>query len=305
MSTQGTSSIANEASLKSKVTPFSALAPEPTLTPRQIMLANQQLQRLLDSQRLLTLFFDLCNKVTVVDGIELCVSRAMNFRKKLSLGELSQHKAKYNLSIDKHPLAILSFHRRKRFREQELANLEALQSALIYPLKHAILYEKVLQESLFDPLTGCSNHNAFDQSLARETARALRYNVPLSLGIVSLDHFSQIQDRHGFKISDLALQECAKRLKSQLRNTDECFHIDTERFAALLHNTTMDESIQVLTRVLQTLRTEPLVTPKARIKLSGSIGVAQFEGSSPGLYEVAEQGLFKAQALGLDQIQFA
>lgn len=305
MSTQGTSSIANETSLKGNVTPFSALAPEPTLTPRQIMQANQQLQRQLDNQRLLTLFFDLCNKVTVVDGIELCVSRAMNFNKKLSLGELSQHKAKYNLSIDKHPLAILSFHRRKRFREQELANLEALQSALIYPLKHAILYEKALQESLFDPLTDCLNRTALDQGLTRETARSLRYNTPLSLGIVSLDHYSQIRDRHGFKTSYLALQECAKRLKSQLRSSDECFHIDTERFATLLHNTAVDEGIQVLTRVLQTLRTEPLITPNARIKLSGSIGIAQFEGSLQGLFEVAEQGLFKAQALGLDQIQTA
>jgi diguanylate cyclase (GGDEF)-like protein len=289
--------------LHSNVTPFSALAPEPTISQRQVLLANQQLQRHLELDRLTQTFFNLCNKVTVVDGIELKVIQTSKLCETKVQGELTQHKAKYNLSIDGHPLSSLSFHRRKRFREQELANLESIQGALVYPLRNAIMYEKLLQESLTDPLTNTGNRRAFEQQLAREADIASRYTTPLSLIMVDIDHFKQINDRHGHKIGDKALVECVNRLQASLRRSDNCFRLGGEEFALLLHNTPMDKAKQVAERALSEMRKTPLITSKARIKLTCSAGISEFDGCPNRLYDFADQALYKAKAAGRDQVQ--
>lgn len=285
----------------SKVTPFSAFAPEPTISQRQVYIANQQLQRHLDVERLLSVFFDLCNKLTVVDGLDLIVPEGVGPKLRLNQGVLTQHKAKYNLSIDGTPIGILSFHRRKRFREQELANLETLQGALIYPLKNALMYERLLRESQLDPLTNLGNRRAFDQHFERECAIAKRYQSPLSLIILDIDHFKQINDRHGHKVGDLALIECTKRLQKGVRQSDTCFRLGGEEFAVLLRNTGLDQAKQVADRALDKIRAKPLNMPKARIKLTCSAGLSEFEGDPSKLFDFADQALYIAKSSGRDQ----
>lgn len=100
-----------------------------------------------------------------------------------------------------------------------------------------------------DPLTGLLNRRAFDERLDLEIQRAQRYKRPLSLLFIDIDHFKQVNDRHGHVIGDEVLRAVATVLKQGLRATDAACRYGGEEFAVILVETDKIEALSIAERI--------------------------------------------------------
>ncbi|MGI9321688.1 MAG: GGDEF domain-containing protein, partial [Thiogranum sp.] len=100
--------------------------------------------------------------------------------------------------------------------------------------------------SLTDELTGLPNRRAFLRRIEDEVARAQRYGFPLSLGLIDLDHFKQINDEYGHAGGDEVLQIYSKNILSVFRHHDLVARYGGEEFAVLLPNTDAEGSMRAL-----------------------------------------------------------
>jgi len=201
-----------------------------------------QLQTSLEVERILDLFFREVQRLVPLGSLAY-QHQAYDLR--LEFGERASHSAGYRLSNDGEYLGELIFRRNQRFDEEELTQLESLLACLLFPLRNALLYRAAIQTAMRDPLTDTGNRIAMEQMLHREVDMARRHMQPLSVLMLDLDHFKQINDSYGHGTGDEALKAVAATLKNQLRNVDMVFRFGGEEFLVLLSNTSREAAALV------------------------------------------------------------
>lgn len=97
---------------------------------------------------------------------------------------------------------------------------------------------RLAAQALTDPLTGVANHGAFQQRLAAESARASRHRRTLSVAVIDIDHFKQLNDSVGHEAGDAMLTQVAQVLRGLARAEDTLGRIGGDEFAWLLPDTT-------------------------------------------------------------------
>jgi diguanylate cyclase (GGDEF)-like protein len=103
--------------------------------------------------------------------------------------------------------------------------------------------------SVTDSMTGVANHRHLLLTLAREVERAHRFARPLSVLMLDLDHFKQVNDTDGHAFGDLVLREFATRLQSCLREVDLVARYGGEEFALVLPETGIEGAEAVAVRI--------------------------------------------------------
>ena len=98
-------------------------------------------------------------------------------------------------------------------------------------------YDRIRREVVTDPLTNLYNRRFFERRAEEEVARSLRHQLPLSLLMVDVDHFKDVNDTYGHQTGDKVLQAVAKYLTDSVRKTDICGRYGGEEFVLLLPNT--------------------------------------------------------------------
>lgn len=102
------------------------------------------------------------------------------------------------------------------------------------------LYTMARAESLNDPLTGLGNHRAFQEELDRQLEQSRRYGVELSLILLDLDDFKQLNDGTGHAAGDRALVDLGNVIRHTIRAVDRPFRIGGDEFAILIPHTDPD-----------------------------------------------------------------
>ncbi|WP_022798192.1 GGDEF domain-containing protein [Thermus islandicus] len=148
------------------------------------------------------------------------------------------------------------------------------------------------EKALTCPLTGLPNRRA----LEREAARVDRGERPFSLVLLDLDDFKRWNDERGHPEGDLLLKEVARFLVAQVRQGDLVGRWGGEKFALLLPATGPREALAIAQRLRQGLRA---------LGITGSFGVAAYRGDLQDLYRRADEALYRAKALGKDQVVLA
>jgi diguanylate cyclase (GGDEF)-like protein len=113
-------------------------------------------------------------------------------------------------------------------------------------------YNRAHAESLRDALTGLGNHRSFQEELERQWAGSVRYHSRLSLAIVDLDDFGQVNDAEGHAGGDRVLVGVAGLLTAGLRRSDQVFRIGGDEFAVLMPGVDADGAYLAMRRVLAT-----------------------------------------------------
>jgi diguanylate cyclase (GGDEF)-like protein len=116
-------------------------------------------------------------------------------------------------------------------------------------LRRAALLDEVERLATRDSLTGIANRRLFDESLARETARAERLQAPLSLVVFDVDHFKQINDTFGHVTGDALLREIAESIVSCTKSFDVAARYGGDEFMLLLPGCGDVDAIGVAERV--------------------------------------------------------
>lgn len=164
------------------------------------------------------------------------------------------------------------------------------------------------RQAHFDYLTGLYNRGQFIEMAELELARAIRYENPLSILMMDIDHFKQINDTYGHKVGDLVLQKLSESCRSILREVDIVGRLGGEEFAIILPETTADEAQEVADRLRSQLASTPVSIDGGKmVRFTVSIGGVALntqEGNLDQLMSQADVALYDAKNAGRNKVVF-
>jgi len=163
------------------------------------------------------------------------------------------------------------------YRDDHRRLLERVSEQAAAVIHNAMVFERTQQDSLTDPLTGLPNTRFMFTHLARELARSDRLKSELSLLVMDIDEFKEINDTYGHRVGDRALREIARVLRAAIRPYDVCVRYAGDEFVVVLSGCGSDE-VEEKRRELQNVIDSTVVDigGGVQIPISVSIGGAVF-----------------------------
>ncbi|MBN9518472.1 GGDEF domain-containing protein [bacterium] len=167
-------------------------------------------------------------------------------------------------------------------------------------------HEEIYRLTVVDGLTHVHNRRALDEFLDRELARATRYNRPLAVVLIDIDHFKAVNDRMGHLAGDLALQELCARVKPVVRRDEMLARYGGEEFAVVLPEADLAAAVATAERVRQLIEARPFVFNEKPYPVTVSVGVAVLadgkEEAATDLFARADKNLYAAKRAGRNRV---
>lgn len=171
--------------------------------------------------------------------------------------------------------------------------------------------QKLMALATIDDLTQLYNRRYFFLRFQQELERAKRYRRPLSCLILDLDHFKQVNDTYGHLAGDQVLQDIARILKTQCRQSDLAGRYGGEEMIILLPETEANGALAIAERIRELIQDHETVDGKGQpIRVTVSIGVAYLAGTevsavdSPDrIVQYADDALLAAKKEGRNRIK--
>jgi len=283
------------------ITSIGDLALKPDLRPELLLKLSGKLQTTLELSQLLEIFFEEIQHAVLVDGLTFSHTAQSLL---LNQGKASPHSVSYRLQTQQDYMGDLTFHRSTRFREHELANLEGLLTTLVYPMRNALRYHEALAAAFRDPLTGSGNRVALDKTLSREVELAKRHGQQLSVLMLDLDHFKQVNDQFGHSMGDKVLKDAANCISECIRQTDMCFRYGGEEFLVMLSSADQAGALRIAERIRMSISALEFKNSKGELQVTSSIGSATLRGDDTmdSLVQRADVALYEAKNGGRNRV---
>jgi diguanylate cyclase (GGDEF)-like protein len=182
---------------------------------------------------------------------------------------------------------------RERYHKQLRALTEQNQ---VFQKKHDVL----ARLSITDGLTELNNHRFFQDQLGREIKRLSRGGQGLSMLLIDIDDFKQLNDRFGHAAGDEFLKQLAQILKESVRETDLLARYGGEEFVIVATNTDPEGAVTLAQKLCTTIAESTFIvdaTMRPR-RMTISIGVAAFRRSRTELFASADAALYRAKTAG-------
>jgi two-component system, cell cycle response regulator len=157
-----------------------------------------------------------------------------------------------------------------------------------------------------DALTGCLNRRALHEKLERELDRARRYNLVLTILMIDLDRFKEINDSHGHLAGDAVLRQIGDILRHEARSVDIVARYGGEEFVIVLPDTAMDGGMIFAERVRVRVAENSFTSAVGPLRVTVSVGVSMFpdEGleTVDAVISRADLALYRAKAGGRNRV---
>jgi diguanylate cyclase (GGDEF)-like protein/putative nucleotidyltransferase with HDIG domain len=186
------------------------------------------------------------------------------------------------------------------YRDDHRRLLDRVSEQAAAVINNSMLFEQTQEDSLTDPLTGLPNTRFLFMHLTRELARAERLKAEVSLMVMDLDSFKEINDTHGHHVGDRALCEVARVLRAAIRPYDICVRYAGDEFIVVLSGCGAEEAEhkrQELQKSIDEVYFE--ARPGRRVQLGISVGAAVFphDGESyESLLATADSRMYQDKA---------
>jgi diguanylate cyclase (GGDEF)-like protein len=167
-------------------------------------------------------------------------------------------------------------------------------------LRNADLLGEVERLATRDSLTGLANRRLFDESLHREAARSQRLGAPLSLLVLDVDHFKQVNDSYGHQTGDRVLRDVAQAIVMNTKGFDVAARYGGDEFVVLLPGCKRDDALRVAQRVRREISRQLGEAP-----VTISVGVATMPNNAQDaerLVAAADSALYDAKDAGRDRV---
>jgi diguanylate cyclase (GGDEF)-like protein len=164
---------------------------------------------------------------------------------------------------------------------------------------------KLQHEAGSDSLTGLMNRRAFERFLVIELSRARRSNRALSMLIIDLDHFKEINDSHGHQAGDDVLREASARVSAAVRGGDVVARLGGEEFAVLLPDTPIAGALVLAERIRRDFETVVCATAAGPVRFTASFGAAEHspdDADEKALVARADALMYAAKRAGRNRV---
>jgi diguanylate cyclase (GGDEF)-like protein len=182
--------------------------------------------------------------------------------------------------------------------------LEELAERAGPAIENARRFREARQLADLDALTGLHNRRYFHETLAREVARAHRYNRNLALIVFDLDDFKAINDRIGHLAGDSVLADAAARVRDVVRSADIACRVGGDEFGVILPESSLADADQLYRRIQHSVSAQP-VSAVGRIGFSAGVAELRPDDDAVSFFQRADQALYQAKESGKGQISSA
>jgi diguanylate cyclase (GGDEF)-like protein len=194
------------------------------------------------------------------------------------------------------------------FTAEEREVLRYLIGQASASIENVSLHELVAEQAVTDELTGLSNNRRFRDWIATEFARADRFGHELSLLILDIDDFKQVNDTRGHLQGDEVLRTIGEILRRESREIDEPARYGGEEFAVGLPETGLEGALEVAERIRTRIQLSEVrgVDGKGTVQVTASLGAASIPTSASdvtGLIAAADEALYRAKRAGKNRAE--
>ncbi len=214
----------------------------------------------------------------------------------------------FPLVVGDSPVGVLGVGREPTLHDDQRRALSAAAALLAVSIKNAELFREIHEHSVRDALTGCFNRRHSLEVLDGELRRAKRSHLPLSLIMFDLDHFKEINDRHGHLCGDAVLATVGHRMRAVLRGSDVKCRYGGEEFLVILPDTPLGGAQRVADTIRNELASQPVAWNGSSVSLSASFGVTAISPGEVVSAEIigrADAALYQAKQSGRNCIRTA
>jgi len=192
------------------------------------------------------------------------------------------------------------------FQENELDTIRQATDIISQNLFLLERFKQLEQFAYQDGLTGALNRRAFDNHMDREFKRSYRYNTPLGMILLDVDHFKKLNDRWGHQVGDDVLRFIAGTIQDSIREIDFLFRYGGEEFAILLPETGKEEALLTADRIRKLIQDKPISGLWRNASVTASLGVSCMPtpevNSSYDLVKLADSALYHSKNLGRNRV---
>jgi diguanylate cyclase (GGDEF)-like protein len=202
------------------------------------------------------------------------------------------------------PLGYLTvFTRREEheYTDDDVRQLEVLTSRAGPAIENARRFREARELADLDALTGLHNRRFFHDTLARECARAHRYERRLALIVFDLDDFKDVNDRIGHLAGDAVLAEAAERVRDVVRTADSACRVGGDEFAVILPESSLEDADQLYRRILHAVSARPL-GQAGKLYLSAGVAELRPEDDPVSFFQRADDALYRAKEAGKGRV---
>ena len=172
--------------------------------------------------------------------------------------------------------------------------------------EHAGFIKDLQKKLRIDHLTGLNNRRALEIDLKKEIAKARRYQFPLSIIMIDLDHFKDVNDSYGYQIGNNVLQKLADILRNTAREIDGIYRYGGDNFVILTPHTNCQDGMTLAERLRKRVARHVFTVKRKghRLTVKASLGVAELnlEDTVDYLLVRADRALYKAKTSGKDRV---
>jgi diguanylate cyclase (GGDEF)-like protein len=175
---------------------------------------------------------------------------------------------------------------------------------LSFELREA--YAHMREQARTDELTGLANRRAFIAAGEAAVDQSIRYERALSILMMDIDHFKQINDTHGHAAGDAAIRAVADALRAVARQADTPGRLGGEEFAVLLPETARREAVIAAERLRAAVRKIEVDHEGTTIRFTCSVGLVERTDTVASLDEMlsaADEALYAAKANGRNRVE--
>ena len=203
-------------------------------------------------------------------------------------------------------LLIRTFNDMTRKLLHQRSEIEQANHELLSKNDELLRANEVLEQlSITDGLTRLHNHRFFQEHLTREIKRVDRSGEPLSLLLLDIDDFKQLNDQFGHVAGDELLMGIAQVLNHAMRDSDLLARYGGEEFAVLASNTDLEGAINLGEKIRTAVAEAAFIVGDSMrpTRMTVSIGIAQYRGSRKQLLRATDQALYRAKDNGKDCVE--
>lgn len=201
----------------------------------------------------------------------------------------------------------------------ELAQMHRLYGNLVAALDAVVVEKAALarrlrrangrlsEEAANDVLTGIANRRSFDTAIGRDLARADRAKTSVTLALVDIDRFKEVNDTYGHQVGDDVLRAVAAALNATLRTGDIVARYGGEEFAIIFPGTDLPAALLACERLRGAVEEVVCERPGGTVRVTASFGVAHVQGpgcaqGAPELLQRADAALYRAKKQGRNRV---